>query len=74
MFIWCMDPAMPGEDYDTSAMMTFSRAETGSESGRRREDHGGAVTRDSPDRLVSGALTGMTAFRAPRASCMCPSG
>ena len=38
MFIWCMDPAMPGEDHDTPAMMTFSGAERGSESGRRRED------------------------------------
>ena len=29
---------MPGEDPDTSAMMTFSGAERGSESGRKRED------------------------------------
>jgi hypothetical protein len=29
-----MDPSMPGEDYDTSAMMMFSGAERRSESGR----------------------------------------
>jgi hypothetical protein len=38
-FIWLMDPAMPGEDYDTSAMLTaFYGAEKGSEYMRQWED------------------------------------
>lgn len=38
-FIWLMDPAMPGEDYDTSAMLTaFYGAEKGSEYDRQWED------------------------------------
>ena len=36
--IWLRDPAMPGEEYDASAMITFSGTERGSESGRKRED------------------------------------
>jgi hypothetical protein len=53
---------MPGEDHDTPAMMMFSGTERGSECGRKREDYGRAVTRDGPDRLVSGTVTVMTAI------------
>jgi hypothetical protein len=38
-FIWLMDPAMPGEDYDTSAMFAaFYGPETAAEHMRRWED------------------------------------
>lgn len=38
-FIWLMDPAMPGEDYDTSAMFaTHYGPETAAELMRRWED------------------------------------